>query len=433
MEQESPISLEEQGKQEATSQVDENEVFFDEGSIAEDDNGEELSLQDSRLRSRRDMLTKAWRYGLIVLGLVMGMTYWMATKSTTKSTSSPSVTADPDATNSSSTLSPSTETETTTSPPASQGQRPVVYYEKAQTDRTGQQIVQMLRLHAYTFTHQPGIKPLPHLNPDRPAIFGGACRDLIDWESECKRVHGGTCNLEKYMEVQQERFETKKEMIGALGLTQELHFACPTQEDLDSGDAEILDRTEFGIYEMTSDWLDYIRQHSAYGSQSTQQSEEPLKVAVHLRRGDYNPCNIPDKYLPNLYYTDLLDMVMDTYCNATKGCNVTIFSEDDKVPFESFSVFHNYGPIDTQSSLPAIWDALINADIAVLSRSAFSFVPAIFNGKGIILNPVKGHFPSLNQANWISVGEDNIGSTSTEVMWGKTEVEIDRLVGERCN
>ena len=149
MEQESPISLEEQGKQEATSQVDENEVFFDEGSIAEDDNGEELSLQDSRLRSRRDMLTKAWRYGLIVLGLIVGMAYWMATKSTTKSTSSPSVTADPDATNSSSTLSPSTETETTTSPPASQGQRPVVYYEKAQTDRTGQQIVQMLRLHAY--------------------------------------------------------------------------------------------------------------------------------------------------------------------------------------------------------------------------------------------------------------------------------------------
>jgi hypothetical protein len=112
-------------------------------------------------------------------------------------------------------------------------------------------------------------------------------------------------------------------LIEALGLTDTLPFACPT-----SRNGILMNQKDYytkDIAIFTVEWLAYIRSKVKY--------THPLKdavtnIAVHIRRGDVNPCQYPNRYLPNSHYIKILDKFMNesnAKDSSTRYYNVTIF------------------------------------------------------------------------------------------------------------
>jgi hypothetical protein len=127
-----------------------------------------------------------------------------------------------------------------------------------------------------------------------------------------------------------------------------------------------------------------------------------FEMAVHIRRGDVRPCKNVQRYLPNAHYLYLIDeyskMLLQKHSNHTNSdgppnIHVTIYSES--ASFEAFDVFYekNYS-VELDTNLGIVWNAIEVADVAILSRSYFSFVPAILNYNHIIVaTPFLGFEP----------------------------------------
>jgi hypothetical protein len=196
--------------------------------------------------------------------------------------------------------------------------------------------------------------------------------------------------------------------------------------------------TKYGTKRLwTNEWIQYVRkqsqQHRTVSPSSKQlpvvstiSASTTKDVVAHIRRGDVSLCNpnTYDRYLPNSYYRTLLQQYVYPTITAnddTKTIIMTIFSEYNST--ESWSDFvHNttsatinYIYKFNDVPLQDVWDAIINADIVLLSTSTFSLIPAIFNIYGtIIYTPFWIQVPqSLQQQqvgsnNWIVVDDDMI-------------------------
>jgi hypothetical protein len=113
-------------------------------------------------------------------------------------------------------------------------------------------------------------------------------------------------------------------------------------------------------------------------------NDKPYEIAVHVRRGDATPCtnltHVQRRYLPNSYYISLVEQYTPTEQDLNgRSVHVTIYSESDS--FEVFDAFEQRGydvHLDTEN-LADVWRAIANADVAILSRSFFSMVPATVN------------------------------------------------------
>jgi hypothetical protein len=131
-------------------------------------------------------------------------------------------------------------------------------------------------------------------------------------------------------------------------------------------------------------WRQYI-QNELY-QYSDHRTERPFQIAVHVRRGDVTPCRNRRRYLPNSHYLALIDQYTP---NATildgRPVEVTIYSES--VSYESFDVFEdrNYKLVLDTEDLALVWKALSTADVAILSRSFFSTVPAAINPNTVVV------------------------------------------------
>jgi hypothetical protein len=130
-------------------------------------------------------------------------------------------------------------------------------------------------------------------------------------------------------------------------------------------------------------WKESIRE--ALLDFSDQSPNRPFEIAVHIRRGDVTPCTYKRRYLPNSHYMRLID----EYTPSATGLNgrpvhVTIYSESDT--FEPFDVFveRKYTLELDSENLSDVWHALSTADVAILSRSYFSIVPAIINPNTVV-------------------------------------------------
>ena len=100
---------------------------------------------------------------------------------------------------------------------------------------------------------------------------------------------------------------------------------------------------------------------------------------------------------------------------------MTIYSESQS--FESFDEFRarNYTvELDTKD-LAVVWKALATADVAILSRSFFSFVPATVNPNTVVATPFFGFVPLDG---WKEASDELIKSSD------KLTEQISR---ERCN
>lgn len=215
-------------------------------------------------------------------------------------------------------------------------------YSKARTDRSGSAILDMMYAHSYAF----------HNN----MTYLGAC-----WTNPEDNRY--------------QRVETHQHLLIGLGLAEELKFACPANF------TDILDSsiyTHNGSQRWSSKWLAYIRSRVNYPERIASASHQ---TAVHIRRGDVDPCtrggaSIKFRYLTNAYYQAVIDTFVPT------NSNVTIYSQlksyESLGDFQKYSVFVNTSMADT-------WREMMTADTIILSRSSFSFVPAILNKHGTVL------------------------------------------------
>jgi type II secretory pathway pseudopilin PulG len=318
---------------------------------------------------------------------------------TTDSTLPETTTTSATTTGTTSATSPAT---TTTIPPPQSDKSSVTYYTIARTDRSGAAIKEMILAHAHCFVNN--------------VTYGGACIDEIDWKKAAK---GGDVHRTK--KKFRERLVVRKQMIAALGLTHELPIACPSAQDVKEGRAVIYKkRSQFTKTLFPADWKHHLQQVTTFPYKAENQAGEVpayLQVVVHLRRGDFTPCHVSDRYMPNIYYLEVLDeylpkvcrpMIHDDTAEDTTSttpypssrpllpiCNVTIYTEQKS--FEPFTPFYerNY-TIDFDSPLEDIWAAFINADMFVMSRSSFSFCPALLSRHTVIA-------PYVNIDHWTTV------------------------------
>jgi hypothetical protein len=224
----------------------------------------------------------------------------------------------------------------------------IVYYSKARPDRSGAAIQDMLMCHAYAFA--------------RNATYGGACGEVTPYRKE------------------------QEYLISTIGLTTILPFACPTQESVTSNVSIIVDWTEYLLTKedaaiWTPEWLQHIRQHIRYSyrpaSSQNPKSKTPFTIAVHIRRGDVDPCCLPLRYLPNSHYLRLIEKYAATHTDA----RVVIFSESKS--FEPLDVFSNKGyELILDGDVGEAWKTIMVADVIILSKSSFSYVPAVLSLQG---------------------------------------------------
>jgi hypothetical protein len=136
----------------------------------------------------------------------------------------------------------------------------------------------------------------------------------------------------------------------------------------------------------TPKWLEFMHQHIDYPLLSKKKNNgnsTRLQVAVHVRRGDIQPCNRwRHRYLPNSYYQRILDEYL--LVDENKTAQITIFSEKDS--FQSMAEFSekNY-TLKLNTDLTSVWIDIMMADVVVLSCSAFSYVPALLNPKARVI------------------------------------------------
>jgi Glycosyltransferase 61 len=238
---------------------------------------------------------------------------------------------------------------------------PVVAYTRMRSDRSGAVVHDLLHAHAYCFAHN--------------LTYGGSC--AVD--AKAKGRSGGSQLL-----------------VDFLGLSDELKLACPNpgslsrprnKSDFGNDSFVVLNLKQYKRDDLfTPKWLSYVnaRRNITERTASTDDDPAPLQVVVYVRRGDVTPCVRGGsywRYLPNSYYL----RVLDHYLPPDRPVAVRIYSVS-KSPAEDFAEFRrrNYTVL-LDAPIGHVWEALMTADMAVISRSSFSYVPAIFNAGGTVL------------------------------------------------
>lgn len=154
---------------------------------------------------------------------------------------------------------------------------------------------------------------------------------------------------------------------------------------------------------------------------TTLEKDRRFEIAVHVRRGDVSPCKHIRRYLHNDHYLTLIDQFTPSPEERdNRPVHVTVYSESES--FEPFDVFRERGytvELDTED-LAVVWKALATADLAILSRSYFSFVPAAVNPNTVVATEFYDFEPLPG---WKRVDKDLVK---------ETDQEIYRMKNERC-
>ena len=107
--------------------------------------------------------------------------------------------------------------------------------------------------------------------------------------------------------------------------------------------------------------------------------KDAINIAVHIRRGDVNEKQYPDRYLPTTYFKTIIDKLLIQYPCA----NVCIFTELTPTNKEEFNIFTNIKIISGGDVLTT-FEHLSKADILITSKSSFSYVAALYNENTVL-------------------------------------------------
>ena len=288
----------------------------------------------------------------------------------------------------------------------------IKYYSSGRHDRTGAVLHDMLWVHAYAFSQN--------------GTYGGACGgpDPTD-PSKIKRT--------LYQNVTQE-------LIDQLHWNRTLKYACAVNHTNSTTEINV-DRefyTDLDVSIFTPQWKEYFQAEieletkmveSAPDSNETP-SYDPAKkqigtmtgmtsivereremldnhankamdeinkdrvytIAVHIRRGDVDPCTYLNRYMSNDYYLKLIKQYYKLVPVQYEKIVVDIYSQSES--YESFDIFDKvYGyNLHLDDSLYNVWHALSTANVAILSKSSFSYVPAVINPNTVVYTTYR-HLP----------------------------------------
>jgi hypothetical protein len=227
----------------------------------------------------------------------------------------------------------------------------LVVYSHLRKDRSGWVIMDMLKAHAFAW--------------EKNAMYGGACGE----------------SLHKH-DIQN--------ILDSTSLHKILSFACPpnvtTRNDnhlqrhvLYQGSVYKTD----SVKRMASkNWKKDVQRHLHIDD--TIKSENVTAVVVHIRQGDVTPCCYPAWYVPNAYFTAMIEKYsrLAKQQVPAKNVKVQIFLQKDS--FESWSPFRQY-QLHLDSDIGQVWKSILNADYIIGSKSQFSRVPAMFT-RGKVVN-----------------------------------------------
>lgn len=123
------------------------------------------------------------------------------------------------------------------------------------------------------------------------------------------------------------------------------------------------------------------------------------QVAVHIRRNDVRIGNT--RYIPNSYYVDVIKKLKEVNSNI----EISIFSQSNSS--ESFDEFEKLGcSLQLDKDLVSTWKKMIAANILVMSKGSFSYVPALYNSNFVIFYPA--WYQKLNH--WHHIEDPNLWS-----------------------
>lgn len=262
-------------------------------------------------------------------------------------------------------------------PPQQQREEPkqdIIAYSYSKGDRFGSSVLDMLGADALCFAMN--------------YTYVGACRtpDLLEFHYE-----------KQGKEITIERDVEKDVVLAKLGLSQWEHYgvSCPnpnTTENVVLLDEGTYRSNPFRLF--TEEYLHHLRNKLVFTT--AENSSNIFRIAVHLRRGDVNICSpggwpFRYRYIPNAYYLTLLDQIIEGLGNSTVPYQVTIFTEPEEPDAtEPFQPFLDRGyTIQTGGDEVEVWQAMIHADVFVMSQSFFSGLPAILNAHGRVYFPPK--------------------------------------------
>jgi hypothetical protein len=107
--------------------------------------------------------------------------------------------------------------------------------------------------------------------------------------------------------------------------------------------------------------------------------KDVINIAIHIRRGDVNKSQYPDRYLSTSYFKTIIDKLLD----QTPTANVCIFTEITPENREEFNIFTNI-KIISGGDILTTFEHLSNADILITSKSSFSYVAALYNENTVL-------------------------------------------------
>jgi hypothetical protein len=238
-------------------------------------------------------------------------------------------------------------------------------YSRLRTDQSGWVIFDMLKAHAYAFSQN--------------MTYGGACGESTHKE-----------------DVQQ--------VLTAVGWEHILPLKCPSQND---GLSRVYPSNYFepkhGRRMGADTWKNFIKNNTDYsyfdgyaeamsataaGGYNSRSNfkQKPFSIVVHIRRRDVTPCCYPDWYLPNSYFSSMIE----NYRQKHEDKNVTVHIFSQSKSHESWDNFADNNTDDYNLHLDGpvgdVWKAILSADVFIGSISEFSRVPALF-ARGEIPDP----------------------------------------------
>lgn len=136
------------------------------------------------------------------------------------------------------------------------------------------------------------------------------------------------------------------------------------------------------------------------------EKDEGIHAAVHVRRGDVtenssNP-NIRMRWLDLCYYEEVLRQLLA--CLPERKIHIYIFSQGEKEEHALFSAFPNVHVCLDMNAQDTFWH-LTQADILIISKSSFSYKPALLSFGAVIAPKHFWHgYPESDR--WLTVDEE---------------------------
>ena len=250
-----------------------------------------------------------------------------------------------------------------------------VLYTQSRGDRSGSVVHDMLYAHAYIFALNDTDR---HTN----TIYGGACFPPFRINSKTRK---------------------NRKLLKQIGLAKELPLvSCKDESNIMQAS---LYRNDQVFHNPR--WLSSIHS-TVQGNIQVREKIHEHVTAVHMRRGDVRPCTKGAefyRYCPNQHYLE----IMAKY--VPKESHIQIYSETES--YETFTDFAECCSMELDKDLGETWLEMMTADLLILSRSSFSYVPALLNvnpNVQVIYTP----FWHAMLPNWTTVDSGILNNTEVE-------------------